>query len=1691
MTLSPTASSMPRSSLERVRGALLSAGRTPKGSGDHFMVRCVCCDDKSPSLSVTWDGARGLTKLHSFCCEAPFADIMAAMGLEASDAFDEPMPERRRDEKTRRPARRPAFKAHKLPPRISADGESDDFDASAQSWDTTAVYSYVDAAGSVVQEVVREQCEVGGRTRKRFTQRFLGASGRMVSRKPTGFKPVLYNLADVLTGIAAEKPIWLLEGEKDVDNATKAGLIATTNAQGANSFPDDLVAVFDGASVNIVADRDVAGYTRALTLHARLSEVGARVRLYLPAVTTEKADLTDHLEAGHSIEELIPIGVDDAAALAKLGEAHRALSKIHTAQREATAHSSRAAETDDARRQEHHREHGRTWAAEAEIQVRRIRDLLEETRELDAGAIGAMARDDLRELRFTAADAAAEVFAIAEERLPSTIAEIQQARAKKGTSVIPIAGGAGVIPPNDRGHDKSWEDDDEQANEGTRFKVRHGETVEVKVRKDGDTYRNRYEIVIRGWGQVQSVDVEDDGNESHVTRVSHGMTVTFWRYKREVDGTPVKDASGEQIIEEETVHWDADQLKDGSWANALPWPGMLAKSSRQGREAAMDALLNARQAPGSRSTVYTASGWRRSDAGWYFVHAAGAIGKGGSLPLNVDLPGSYEPFKLPEPSTDAAALRQAWIDGTGSLARELPAKVLAPMLGGVWESVFDKVPMITHYQGGRSAAKTGLADLSLQYFAPGVHFHGKREILSGSAQGGTIIGLTRALGYGSYLPVLVDDFAPDGQPKKIQEKLSVLARQTFNNTGRTVGKQRGGVNMDKPILASVITTGELGTTGSADSRVMTIPIDPNMIPDKGATLSRLERKPYRDARALLGASLIRWIAEHRDALLDEIREDTEDGNKAAAYWRKRFEVLPHQAEIIDRLTSDAAARHHGVRLMLRMLVSQKALSTEEADQFNRWMENGLIEAYAAQETTASDPGEQLIKYLREALFSGDVHLIGAGGSVPEGHLAASVGWSTRGQGQFETWTPSGRRLGAIKGDRVFLLPAVALAAAIRVSNQADEMFAETGYSITSSFISHGWLVTDANGKRSVGRRIEGMKMKVWDIPLAALLGENELGDPNEGPTGDDAPTAPPSLFDLPVDDSATPEAATMPDAPVDANANADADVDVAPATGATSPAAPVDVPEAETPDDVVPAQTADAAAPAAAAPAPRAATRLATRSAKATAVSTSFRASLAVLHTDGLWFPDGENTPLPYAIEHLGDVARLVADLNLGTTVRTWRGRGGVEQRRDENGQLFVTFEAAVALGIPLDQLPADKYDVKDKLKELTTDHPMITDAIAAGWEVGGPAKGKFLNGVTRIWHSTNRDIRAQFILIPALKDDFAHLADDATPATLARRVQRFADALHFPFTISASTTGMNLMETLQWKEREVFFAPSNPVPPAMITTLEKDINWSRKPTDEELQHRFVHAYDRGGSYLAGVTGLSFGIGDPEHHPDGREFDKKLPGYWRIAMPERSEWLIPNPLDPQNRERAHEHTGKQIWVSTPTLEVAIDHGYELDPIEAYVWTKHHRLLDGWYERIRDARTELDTADADDQLARDLLKEVYVRSLGLMASHEFRQGQNGYAPERYHAIQARSRANILRRVRKIGEDTGRWPVAILKDTVLYTSNESDPEAAWPGEAKNYGRGLGQYKYEKSGLLTDQLRFLNGRGYEGKTELEELI
>lgn len=495
-------------------------------------------------------------------------------------------------------------------------------------------------------------------------------------------------------------------------------------------------------------------------------------------------------------------------------------------------------------------------------------------------------------------------------------------------------------------------------------------------------------------------------------------------------------------------------------------------------------------------------------------------------------------------------------------------------------------------------------------------------------------------------------------------------------------------------------------------------------------------------------------------------------------------------------------------------------------------------------------------------------------------------------------------------------------------------------------------------------------------------------------------------------------------------------------------------------------------APQPATPSPRTAQQPATR--PATTGGTAPAAAAAVVDLDGVWRSDGQHLPLPESLTHVGDLVHLAQQLRLGTQITPYL---------TGSGQVWLGDGLAAQLGIDVAAIRSAPASKREQVaRESTASCPAVTEALVAGFRLGGSGDG--LGKWTRVSVASDKPVWVVLLAAEEHGDGaIPLLAGEPDHATLARRVGLLATELRAPYALSASTTGLDLMISLRWKDRGRFFPVREAFGPAQIPTIESDLNWTRRPSAEESAQQWVHAYDRSGSYLAGVSGLDLGVGDPVHHPEGRPFEK-VPGYWRIEVPETGDVRLPNPLDPNGS-----HAGRTRWVTTPTLQLALELEYDPVVVEAWTWPEKARVLDPWYDRIRDARTALDLPDADAQAARDQLKMIYATTIGMLGSELHMKDREGYAPDRRHHIIAKSRANILRRVDKIGRTTGRWPVAILADSVLYTSDEADPVAAWPGEAQWLGRELGRYKVEGSAPLVDQLQYLTGGIYRGKDALTE--
>ncbi len=471
-----------------------------------------------------------------------------------------------------------------------------------------------------------------------------------------------------------------------------------------------------------------------------------------------------------------------------------------------------------------------------------------------------------------------------------------------------------------------------------------------------------------------------------------------------------------------------------------------------------------------------------------------------------------------------------------------------------------------------------------------------------------------------------------------------------------------------------------------------------------------------------------------------------------------------------------------------------------------------------------------------------------------------------------------------------------------------------------------------------------------------------------------------------------------------------------------------------------------------------------------------------VLHTDGLWLPDGTCVELVEPIVHVGQVAQLAWQHNIGYRL---------SEKFSEPGQIWVTEDVCRAVGIDVEAI--SRRDPNKSLRELTAALEFVTLAADDGWGFGGGrSETPQLGTWTRIFRPDREDLKGPLVaLIPGMTrkqgNDNPILAG-ADPARIARRLQMFADRLGYPLKINSGVTAIDVMVQSRPKTRspaewrDIVLAPSRTKEPYGITDLESDFEWSRKPTEGEAAMRYVHAYDRGGSYPAAIAGLELPIGDPVHHRDGVAFDPKLPGYWLIEVPEVQDWLLPYLLNP----RGHKFSGPK-WVCTPRLERAIVLGYQPTVLEAYVWPQHGRVLRGWYERFRDLAVALDTDDPDDRAVRDQAKIVRVAGIGLMGSLQHLQGKTGYSPERRYHIVSRASASIIYKLHQIGVDSGRWPLACITDTVLYASDDPDPVSAWPGDGRSFGRGFGQYKPEGSAILAEHLEFLNGRNYRGKQML----
>ncbi|MER5916943.1 helix-turn-helix transcriptional regulator [Streptomyces sp. NPDC001982] len=266
---------------------------------------------------------------------------------------------------------------------------------------------------------------------------------------------------------------------------------------------------------------------------------------------------------------------------------------------------------------------------------------------------------------------------------------------------------------------------------------------------------------------------------------------------------------------------------------------------------------------------------------------------------------------------------------------------------------------------------------------------------------------------------------------------------------------------------------------------------------------------------------------------------------------------------------------------------------------------------------------------------------------------------------------------------------------------------------------------------------------------------------------------------------------------------------------------------------------------------------------------------------------------------------------------------------------------------------------------------------------------------------------------------------------------------------------------------------------------FEEAFDWARPLTDAECMRRNLVGIDVNMAFAAGANGLAVGLGEPTH-VKAPVFDPKLPGSWLVDLSHvglcrvkvaKDTWvdldadLLPSPFTPKG-----ERPGGPAWYATPTVAYAVELGYDVTPIEAWVRYDNGRYLDAWYNRLRDAflatmadlgvHADLPAADflaamdgwrsRDPQLAIvvDAVKATVKGGLGKLRERPRGEGwrpgepwralsRPTWRPDIRAAVISRTRINFHRKIVKHAAFTGQYPVAILSDCVVYAVDGDSP------------------------------------------------
>ncbi|OEJ93222.1 telomere-associated protein Tap [Streptomyces thermolilacinus] len=313
---------------------------------------------------------------------------------------------------------------------------------------------------------------------------------------------------------------------------------------------------------------------------------------------------------------------------------------------------------------------------------------------------------------------------------------------------------------------------------------------------------------------------------------------------------------------------------------------------------------------------------------------------------------------------------------------------------------------------------------------------------------------------------------------------------------------------------------------------------------------------------------------------------------------------------------------------------------------------------------------------------------------------------------------------------------------------------------------------------------------------------------------------------------------------------------------------------------------------------------------------------------------------------------------------------------KDSDPLVVLTEQAAVRLGLP----PRLEGPEARRSLRLPQDHPVVRQITRAKWQLTQRGFGPWPRVYRRAEAGRRQCVQLAVLSWDAL--DPRAWGDAATlPAPqLARVLGVYARRVLTPRG-STAVSGLELMTALRPPTRAVKdeatgawvsgrnpgslgehgIDPAPPEAPAEHPVAqgwtdgfldEEAYQWVRDPgllSDDECLQPWAVGIDLNTAFLAASSRLAVGLDAPVE-VDRPEFDKKVPGSWLVDLSHiELDPRLPSPFTPSGLRPEG-----PAWYATPTVAYAVELGYEVAPLKAFVRRETGPYLDPWHDRLRDA-----------------------------------------------------------------------------------------------------------------------------------------